>query len=566
MRSGPRLAAVLVFSTITAACSDSAAPLATPAAGGPPVLASPNMAVAVTVGAPVSYDASMGGTAFTPVGRAALRYSITFEGSANGLSAAGATVTGQPLAPAVTWATITATDALGRTASDRFAVVAFASGLATPTLPATPFGYSDAAVPLPAHFRALVDGGTVVAADNTPTDNPTTDAGAALGRVLFYDMRLSANDGLSCGGCHSQSIGFSDTPDRSTGFAGGLTARHTPALANARFYRRGRFFWDERAATLEEQVLGPIQNATEMGMTLDNLVAKVEAASYYPPLFAAAFGSRDVTSDRVSRALAQYVRSLVSTNSRYDRAFTAAGTPNFAAVFTPQEVDGERLFRTTGCTGCHTTASQVSDAAHNTGLDAVSADTGAGRGAFKSPSLRNVAVRPRFMHDGRFTSLDQVVEFYNSGVQPNPNLDPRLRNPDGTPRRLNLTAAQKASLVAFLRTLTDSTFLTSPRFANPFAPANVPPAPPGTPAPAATVTIQATAYHPATLTVARGAVVTWTNLDNARHSASFASSAIGATPIFTSGSQRLTMPATPGTYAYQCAVHGARMTGTIIVQ
>ena len=564
MRPAPRLTALLLFCASAAlACSD--APLdtptppgtpTTPATGPAPALATPNVAVGVTVGQAVSYDATRGGTAFTGDG---LQYRITFEG-ANGLSASGASVVGQPLAPGVTWATIVATDALGRTASDRFAVVAFAPGLAAPMLPAEPFRYSDAAVPLPAHFRAAGGGGlSVVATDNTPADNPITDAGAALGRVLFYDARLSANDRLSCAGCHTPSTGFSDTPQRSVGFAGGLTARHSPALVNARFYRRGRFFWDERAATLEDQVLVPIQDGTEMGMTLDNLVAKVTATSYYPPLFAAAFGSPSVTRDRVSRALAQYVRSLVSADSRYDRAFAAGGPPNFAAVFTAQEVEGERLFRTAGCAACHTTAAQVSDAVHNTGLDAVSADTGAGRGAFKAPSLRNVAARPRFMHDGRFTTLAQVVDFYDSGVQPNPGLDPRLRNPDGSPRRLNLTAAQKASLVAFLHTLTDSAFLAAPRFANPFAPTTVAP-------PAAAVTMRANAYQPATLTVQRGTVVTWTNLDNARHSASFASAAVGQTPIFMSGSQQLTMPAAPGTYDYQCAVHGAAMRGTVIVQ
>src|SRR6185503_12775966 len=178
----------------------------------------------------------------------------------------GGTVSGQPLAPRVTWATIVATDAQGRTASDRFAVVAFAAGLASPSLPRTPFAYTDAAVPLPAHFRSTIENVSVAATDNTPSDNPITDAGAALGRVLFYDMRPSANDELSCAGCHSPFIGFADTPELSTGFAGGLTGRHSPALVNARFYRRGRFFWDERAATLEAQVLRPIQDETEMGL------------------------------------------------------------------------------------------------------------------------------------------------------------------------------------------------------------------------------------------------------------------------------------------------------------
>ncbi|HEV3052988.1 MAG TPA: cytochrome c peroxidase [Longimicrobium sp.] len=464
MRSAFRHTAALLCATAALACGDDA-PLNTPAPGAPPSLVSPNVAVGVTVGQAVHYDATRSGTAFT--GGKNLQYRITFEGSANGLSASDGTVVGQPLAVGVTWATVVATDELGRTASDRFAVVAFTPGLGTPNLPAVPFHYTDGAVPLPAHFRG--GPGAVVGTDNTPADNAITDAGAALGRVLFYDVRLSANDGLSCGGCHSPAIAFSDAPQRSVGFAGGLTARHSPALVNARFYQRGRFFWDERAASLEEQVLRPIQDATEMGVTRENLVAKVAATPYYAPLFQAAFGSPAVTDDRVSRALAQYVRSLVSADSRFDRAFAGGGPPNFAAVFTPQEIEGERLFRTAGCAACHTTVAQVSDAVHNIGLDAVSADTGAGRGAFKAPSLRNAGVRPRYMHDGRFTSLQQVVNFYNAGVQPNPDLDPRLRNPDGSPRRLNLTPAQRAALVAFLHTLTDSTFLSAPRFADPFA-------------------------------------------------------------------------------------------------
>jgi cytochrome c peroxidase len=381
-------------------------------------------------------------------------------------------------------------------------------------------------------------------------------------------MRVSRNDGLSCAGCHSPFIAFTDTPQLSVGFAGGLTGRHTPALANARFYKRGRFFWDERASTLEEQVLMPIQNTTEMGTTLTDLAAKLTVTPYYAPLFQAAFGSPTVTTDRIARALAQYVRSLVSANSRYDQAYAGGSTPTFPAVFTAQEIEGEQLFRSTGCASCHATVAQVSDSVHNIGLDLVSVDTGAGRGAVKAPSLRNVAVRPRFMHDGRFTSLAQVIDFFDAGVQANPDLDARLRNADGTPKRLHLTSEQKAALVAFLGALTDSTFLTAARFANPFAPVNTTTTPPpGAPTPAtASVTIQATAYHPATLTVVPGTIVTWTNLDNARHSASFLAAGVGATPIFTSGSQQLTMPAAPGTYRYQCAVHGAAMRGTIIVQ
>jgi cytochrome c peroxidase len=456
-------------------------------------------------------------------------------------------------------ATIVATDSLGRTAGDAFAVAVFAAGLATPTLPATPYGYVDASVPLPEHFLASIDGESVVSHDNTPTENPTTDAGATLGRVLFYDPRLSANDGLSCAGCHNPVLGFSDPPAQSVGFAGALTRRHSPGLANGRFYNRGRFFWDERAPTLEAQALMPIQDAGEMGLSLNDLTAKLEATPYYPPLFAAAFGTPEVTGDRVSKAIAQFVRSLVSGGSRYDQGVAAGGAPDFGGVLTPEEIEGEALFRSTGCAACHTTVAQVSDSIHNIGLDAVSTDTGAGRGAFKAPSLRNVAVRPRFMHDGRFTSLRQVIDFFDAGVRPNPDLDPRLKAADGTPKQLGLSSDQKAALVAFLGTLTDSTFLTSPRFANPFAP------PSGLP-PTAGVTMQASAFHPATLTVQPGTVVTWTNLDGILHTASFVSPQIGTTPVFSSGSEQLTMPSVPGTYPYICSIHGASMSGTIIVE
>jgi cytochrome c peroxidase len=559
----------------TAASICAAASLATACAGdrlsGPPAsggdaslsVASPNGSVGVTVGAPVTYDATKGGTAFSAGGQDSLQYTITFNGTSNGLSAQGGMVVGQPQAPGVTWAIIVASDAAGHTARDRFAMVAFKPGLQTPALPPAPFHYAESAA-LPAHFRATLEGTSVAGTDNTPADNPITDAGAVLGRVLFYDPRLSANDGLSCAGCHNQALGFSDGPAQSVGFAGGLTRRHSPGLANGRFYSRGHFFWDERAATLEDQALTPIQDAHEMGLTLDDLTAKLEATLYYPPLFAAAFGTPEVTSDRVSRAIAQFVRSMVSKDSRYDRAFTAGGTPNFGAVFTAQEQEGEQLFRSAGCASCHTTVAQVSDSIHNIGLDAVSTDTGAGRGAIKAPSLRNVAVRRRFMHDGRFTTLEQVVEFFNSGVQPNPDLDPRLRGADGSPKRLGLSAGQRSALVAFLKTLTDSTFLSAPELANPFAPAGGLPPPPGTSG--VTVTMQASAYHPAGLTVAPGTVVTWTNLDNLDHSATFDSPSVGATPIFMSGSQRLTMPTTPGTYHYQCAIHGLAMQGTVIVQ
>ena len=244
-------------------------------------------------------------------------------------------------------------------------------------------------------------------------------------------------------------------------------------LANARFYQRGRFFWDERAATLEAQVLMPIQDTTEMGMTLAGLVAKVGGTKYYPSLFQAAFGTPQVTSDRIAAALAQFVRSIESYQSKFDQAFAGMGPggPNFGGALTPDEALGQQLFVGVGrCAQCHATNAQVSDDVHNTGLDAVSADTGAGGARFKAPSLRNIGVRAPYMHDGRFTTLAQVIEHYDAGIQGNPNLDRRLRGPNGAPQRLNLTAQQKSALVAYLNTLTDQTLLTAAKFSNPFPP------------------------------------------------------------------------------------------------
>ena len=346
---------------------------------------------------------------------------------------------------------------------------------AVPTLPATPFGYTDAAIALPAQFRSLSaaptppgGGPSPPALDNTPPENPVTNAGATLGRVLFYDKRLSVNDTIACGSCHRQANGFDDPARFSVGFQGGRTPRHSMALANARYYTRGRFFWDERAATLEAQVLQPIQDSVEMGMTLPQLTAKLGAVDFYGPLFTAAFGDPTVTSDRIARALAQFVRSIVSYRSRFDSAFTN-GAPNFAAVFTPAELQGQQIFTGRGrCAQCHTSVAHAGDGLRNNGLDLATIDAGAGNARFKVPSLRNIAVRAPYMHDGRFATLREVIDFYDNGVQPHPNLDPRLVGSGGTPLRLNLTPVEKDALEAFLRTLTDDALLTDIKFSDPF--------------------------------------------------------------------------------------------------
>jgi cytochrome c peroxidase len=333
----------------------------------------------------------------------------------------------------------------------------------TPNLPAILFEYAN--ITLPAHFLGRGPGGSVIGTDNTPADNAITNAGATLGRVLFYDKRLSANNTVACASCHQQALGFADANSLSPGFEGGLTGRRSMGLTNARFYDRGRFFWDERARTLEDQVLMPIQDSVEMGMNLDDLREKLTTTPFYPQLFEDAFGSSTVTNDRISRSLSQFVRSLVSYQSKFDSAF-ANGAPNFRGVLTAQEDRGRRIYDR-NCANCHETNAQVADRPRNTGLDATITDVGAGRGQFKSPSLRNVAVRAPYMHDGRFATLREVVQFYNNGIQRNPELDNRLEN-NGNPRRMNLSGGEVDALIAFLNTLTDQAFLTDPRFSDPF--------------------------------------------------------------------------------------------------
>jgi cytochrome c peroxidase len=341
-----------------------------------------------------------------------------------------------------------------------------------PSLPNVAFDYVGYAVTnLPPHYKdPNSPAGNLAGTDNTPATNPITNAGATLGRVLFYDKFLSANNTTACGSCHLQQLGFADPNQLSSGFQGRFTKRRSMALSNAKFYQRGHFFSDERAATLEEQVLLPIQDPIEMGNNLSTLIPQMAQTTYYPGLFQAAFGTPEITPERMSLALAQFIRSMVSYQSKFDQAFAAGtnGNPNFAAVFTASELHGQALFTNVGCAQCHTSGGQVSDTIHNIGLDAPTVDPGAGSGKFKAPSLRNVGARIWLMHDGRFASLFSVITFYNFDVQNNPDLDPLLRNSDGTVRKLNMTPQDMNDLVDFLNTLTDNVFLNDPKFANPF--------------------------------------------------------------------------------------------------
>ena len=349
-------------------------------------------------------------------------------------------------------------------------------------LPSEPYNYSNPQVP--AHFATP----NVLNRDNTPFTNPVTDHGATLGRVLFYDKTFSKNRSVSCASCHHQNLGFGDTARLSRGFAGGLTGRHSMGLVNSRFYTNGNFFWDERASSLEQQVLMPFQDPVEMGMTLDSLVARAQQKAYYAPLFEQAFGTAEITTDRMARALAQFVRSILAYQSRYDvgRAQVngpAAAFPNFTA----QENQGKNLFfgvapgggapAPGACVGCHGSEAFTAAGPRNNGLNLTStSDLGLGQttgnaaqnGLFKVPSLRSIGLRPPYMHDGRFKTLEEVVDHYSTGVKNHPNLSPELRNPNGTPLNPNFSPAQKAALVAFLHTLSDDALGNDPRFRNPF--------------------------------------------------------------------------------------------------
>jgi cytochrome c peroxidase len=347
--------------------------------------------------------------------------------------------------------------------------------LAEPALPAETLDYFPR---LPAHLQSLTG------IDSTPSANPLTNAGATLGRVLFHDRSLSRNGLVSCASCHTQAVGFDDPTRLSIGFEGRVTARASMPLVNVRFNPGGRQFRDGRAESLEAQVLQPFTDPIEMGLAPGELATRVGGKVYYRPLFHAAFGDETVSEEKIAKALAQYVRSIVSYRSRYDRerAVVAAADMPFSG-FTESENRGKALFMKprgqggAGCAACHETEAFVMLRPRNNGLEAATgADDGVGaitgrqadKGLFRAPSLRNVAVTAPYMHDGRLDSLEAVLKHYSGRVAAHPNLSPELRGDDGTPANLQLSEGDRDALVDFLETLTDGELLADPRFTDPF--------------------------------------------------------------------------------------------------
>lgn len=367
-----------------------------------------------------------------------------------------------------------------------------------PVLPAEPFDYATAPMQLVDEFNPFGD---------SIIDNDV----ATLGRVLFYDQRLSYNYRVSCGSCHRQQYAFGDNRDFSFGFSNDLTDRNTQQIVNAGL--QGGLFWDLRERVLDHMVLQPIANHMEMGLsdTLE-MENRIRNTSYYAPLFTGAFGNDEVTTHKIGLALAQFVKSIISVSTKYDygiKSVVDAGqsiAPQFQPFpnFTDLENKGkEAFFRTFFCSQCHGgpnfngfNPAFIQEA--NIGLDLSYNDAGVAgtdfetgqtnNGKFKVPSLRNIAVTGPYMHDGRFQTLDEVVEFYNSGIQAHPQLSPELRQqgivgnhlgpaiPDDQeiidgrmmPIRMYMTGEEKAGIVAFLRTLTDYTMISDPKFSDPF--------------------------------------------------------------------------------------------------
>ncbi|MBS1662686.1 MAG: cytochrome-c peroxidase [Bacteroidetes bacterium] len=311
---------------------------------------------------------------------------------------------------------------------------------------------------------------------NLREDNPLTVEGVALGRYLFYEKRLSRNNTVSCSGCHQQARAFTDGRAFSLGFDGVQTRRNSMSLTNLLWVRQ--FFWDGRVGSLEEQAVVPLTDAHEMGQTLEGSADKLRGDARYRRLFAAAFGGdseggqggKVVTGERIVKALAQFERTLISSDARYDRYIRGD------YQLTASERRGlDLFFGSAGCGRCHGGPKIFNETYHNNGLDRVFKDSGRAmvtkmaydRGRFRSVTLRNVELTAPYMHDGRFGSLPEVIDHYNEHVEASNTLSPSLRDTAQRPIRLGLTAVEKKDLLAFLHTLTDSTFITDPRFSEP---------------------------------------------------------------------------------------------------
>ena len=322
---------------------------------------------------------------------------------------------------------------------------------------------------------------------NIPADNPTTVEGVRLGKRLFFERSLSINNQLSCGGCHRPQAAFSD-PGRavSLGAQGQPGVRNAMSIFNVMWSEKPSlgFNWNRSAITLEEQALNPVTHPLEMMETWPNVAIKLQTDPSYPPMFQEAFGTTTIDSTLITKAIAQFERTLISADSRVDRYMidvitdTSQNPPTLNQYLTAQEIRGFNIYVSTDkgdCFHCHGNVNLNNPLwtdfeFRNNGLD-MNPDSGLASttknpldlGKFKTPSLRNLVFTAPYMHDGRFNTLEEVVEFYSSGVKDNPTLTDPLMYDRGY-LNPNLTTQEKADLVAFLKTITDSTFVQDPVF------------------------------------------------------------------------------------------------------
>jgi len=321
---------------------------------------------------------------------------------------------------------------------------------------------------------------------------------ATLGRVLFYERQLSANNSISCGSCHKQAFSFADNVAFSRGLNNQLTHRNSMPVLNLAgsfpgntflggqeiedgliqpgFILGGGFFWDGRENSLERLAMLPVRNHIEMGMSNpEQLESKLSHLDYYPELFNKAFGSAEITIERIAKALTAFMSSIQANNSRSDQyLFT-----NNATLFTATEKRGFDLFFSTyNCAGCHNVfpGTYHSPGFFNIGLDLQVSDLGVGaffddpnlQGVFRTPNLKNIELTAPYMHDGRFNTLEEVLDHYSGGIQNAPSLSSLLKDTAGNPIKMQIPESDKIALIAYLRTLTDYSIVADPKFSDPF--------------------------------------------------------------------------------------------------
>jgi len=305
-----------------------------------------------------------------------------------------------------------------------------------------------------------------------PNDNPLTEEGIALGKKLFFDRRLSKNNAKSCASCHNPDNAFSDITQFSVGVEGQIGTRNAMPLFNLAWNFGDRFAWDGKELGLERQVFEPVRNPIEMHSDWTELENKLQQDAQYPTLFLQAFGTSTIDSTLVAKAIAQFERTLISGNSKFDQYLLGN------ADLTPEELNGFNVFMEEArgdCFHCHGSNNNplwTDNDFHNNGLDATFTDLGLGavtgdpndNGKFKTPSLRNLAFTAPYMHDGRFATLEEVIDFYSEGLQASSTIDPLMKqiNQGG----VQLIPQDRADLKAFLLTLTDNDFVNNPAFQN----------------------------------------------------------------------------------------------------